>query len=122
MTIASVTLNGHPDGTFTDKAKKNAAGEVHSSALLTEKVVALAASLGVPTPEGNTAYEPDAFIEALQDRHDKLCEVARRLQAQHDEQMERARVLDRREAEVAFREKRATAHEQLKDNKRWRLW
>lgn len=121
MTIATVTLPGHPDGTFTDKAKK---GEVHSSraALLTEKVLALAASLGVSTPEGNTAYEPDAFIEALQDRHDKLCDVARRLQAQHDEQMERQRVLDRREAEVAFREKRVTAHEQLKDGKRWRLW
>jgi hypothetical protein len=81
--------------------------------LLSEEVNALAASLGTVTPAGNDAYEPDAFLAAIQLKHDQLLEVKDKLMEQAVAQRETAKQLTEREAAVAFREKRVLAHEKL---------
>jgi hypothetical protein len=125
MTIATIKLTNHPDEGFAGKPTSAVASaqdgkkEVLSS-LLTASVAALAASLEVETPKGNEAYDPDAFVAALQRRHDELVDISRKLARQNEFQREKQHELDRREAEVAFREKRANAWEKLQaPKKRW---
>jgi hypothetical protein len=132
MTIATIKLTNHPDEGFAGKPTsavpstqaavsptKDGGKEVLSS-LLTASVAALAASLDVDTPKGKEAYDPDAFVAALQRRHDELVDISRKLAKQNEFQREKQHELDRREAEVAFREKRADAWEKLQAKpKRW---
>jgi hypothetical protein len=115
-----VKFAGHPDAAF---GKED--GPVQQSAimkpLLTDEVAALAASLNLPTPQGNAAYEPDAFVQAIRKTHDQLMDIKATLAKRNEEQRVKEASLAQREAQVAFREKRVGAHEELKQRPWWRL-
>jgi hypothetical protein len=129
-----VKLPGHPDAVFGTDEKPTLRerltdpeilAEGKRSAimkpLLTDEVAALAASLNLPTPQGNNAYEPDAFVQAIRKTHDQLMEIKATLTKRNEEQRAKEASLAQREALVAFREKRVGAHEELKQRPWWRL-
>lgn len=81
--------------------------------LLSDEVNGLATSLDVTSPGNGDAYEPDAFLKAIQAKHDQLMEIKDKLTVQAREQKAKATQLAEREAAVDFREKRVLAHEKL---------
>lgn len=81
--------------------------------LLSAEVLALTQSLDVTSPGNGNAYDPDAFLRAITQKHDALMEVKDKLLVQAREQKALAKQLAEREAAVAFREQRVLAHERL---------
>lgn len=88
---------------------------------LSTQVEQLAASLGTVYPGGNQPYSPDAFLNAIKQRHDTLCKVADELERRHEAQVQREQDLTAREARVKFQEERLGAAQALA-GKGWRFW
>jgi hypothetical protein len=101
----------------------NGAPVTHLDPDLTGKVQALLRSLDVQSyPGGNQPYSPDAFLNAIKERHDALVKVADALDKRHAAQEAREAELAAREQRVKFEEERVAGLAQLGDRRRWRLF